>query len=277
MKKIEINQKEERPRVELVSTRGLVAGTCPTLAGGPRRVRELQGTREEPEGHPERGKRTDSEHRQCAVGDRRDESRLATEEVERLGLAEGRDEPGQHEDHAHDCHQRCGDLQELRHDYTSLFGFGMYNRATIAQFRYCVKNSILRAGSQAQTKNQHFCWFHRLSLMASRIKKFSSPKIKIWFEPMFFSGFFCGFERCGFAAFPSASWRIRGGTSSPPAAAKAVRANSRILHHVGNCKFERFASLRSATNLYSILGVKTNSRFRILGEENFLILNPKTI
>jgi len=26
------------------------------------------------------------------------------------------------------------------------------------------------------------------------IKKFSSPKIKIWFEPMFFSGFFCGFE-----------------------------------------------------------------------------------
>ena len=25
------------------------------------------------------------------------------------------------------------------------------------------------------------------------IKKFSSPKIKIWFEPMFFSGFFCGF------------------------------------------------------------------------------------
>src|SRR3989344_3431249 len=29
-----------------------------------------------------------------------------------------------------------------------------------------------------------------------RIKKFSSPKIKIWFEPMFFYGFFCGFERC---------------------------------------------------------------------------------
>ena len=31
------------------------------------------------------------------------------------------------------------------------------------------------------------------------IKKFSSPKIKIWFEPMFFSGFFCGFERFGSA------------------------------------------------------------------------------
>ena len=58
---------------------------------------------------------------------------------------------------------------------------------------------------------------------------------------MFFSGFFCGFERCGSlrlcsvraAAFPN----FRGGNSSPPQAAKAVRANSRILHHVGNCKF----------------------------------------
>ena len=33
------------------------------------------------------------------------------------------------------------------------------------------------------------------------IKKFSSPKIKMQFEPMFFSGFFCGFERCGSVAF----------------------------------------------------------------------------
>ena len=32
-----------------------------------------------------------------------------------------------------------------------------------------------------------------------RIKKCSSPKIKIWFAPMFFSGLFCGFERCGSA------------------------------------------------------------------------------
>ena len=60
---------------------------------------------------------------------------------------------------------------------------------------------------------------------------------------------------------------------------KKVRAFSNNGHQKGNCKFERFASrslsrfLRdSATNLYSILGVKTNSRFRILGEENFLIL-----
>ena len=88
-----------------------------------------------------------------------------------------------------------------------------------------------------------------------------------------FNGFFCGFERCGSAACPNFS----GGNSSPPAAAKAVRTNLRILHHIGNCKFEWFASLRSATNLYSILGVKTNSQFRILGEENFLILKTKTI
>jgi len=65
-----------------------------------------------------------------------------------------------------------------------------------------------------------------------RIKKFSSPKIKIWFEPMFFSEFFCGFQRCGSAAFPN----FRGGTSSPPQAAKCVRTNSRILHHVENAR-----------------------------------------
>jgi len=64
------------------------------------------------------------------------------------------------------------------------------------------------------------------------IKKFSSPKIKIWFEPMFFSGFFCGFQRCGSAAFPNFS----GGTSSPPQAAKCVRTNSRIPHQIGKVK-----------------------------------------
>ena len=99
------------------------------------------------------------------------------------------------------------------------------------------------------------------------IKKFSSPKIKIWFEPMFFYGFFCGFERSGFAAFPN----FRGGTFSPPQAAKCVRTNLRILHQKGKIKRFGFASLRSATNWYSILGAKTNWRFRILGEENFLI------
>src|SRR3990167_1255639 len=101
------------------------------------------------------------------------------------------------------------------------------------------------------------------------IKKFSSPKIKIWFEPMFFFGFFCGFERCGSAAFPN----FRGGTSSPPAAAKCVRTIFRILHHVGNCKQVGFASLRSATNWYSILGVKTNSRFRKIWFEPMFFRN----
>jgi len=117
--------------------------------------------------------------------------------------------------------------------------------------------------------NRKSPYFRAFSRFLFWIKKFSSPKIKIWFEPMFFSGFFCGFERCGSAAFPN----FRGGIFPE----KCVRTNSRILHHVGKVKEFWFASLRSATNLYSILGVKTNSRFRILGEENFLILNPKTI
>src|SRR3989344_8506947 len=111
--------------------------------------------------------------------------------------------------------------------------------------------------------------------MDSWIKNFSPPKIKILLKPMFFFGFFCGFERCGSppaprlwragAAFPN----FRGGIFPE----KCVRTNSRILHQVGKVKEFWFASLRSATNLYSILGVKTNWRFRILGEENFLILN----
>ncbi|PIR04760.1 MAG: hypothetical protein COV57_02710 [Candidatus Liptonbacteria bacterium CG11_big_fil_rev_8_21_14_0_20_35_14] len=75
---------------------------------------------------------------------------------------------------------------------------------------------------------------------------------------------------CGSAAF---SEFFRGGISSPPQAAKAVRTNSRILHTLENGKPEEAASLRSATNLYSILGVKKNWRFCIRGKENFLILN----
>ncbi|MEX2028924.1 MAG: hypothetical protein WD963_00365 [Candidatus Paceibacterota bacterium] len=112
-------------------------------------------------------------------------------------------------------------------------------------------------------KSPYFKAFSRISYW---IKKFSSPKIKIWFKPMFFSGFFCGFERCGSAAFRN----FRRGIFSE----KCVRTNSRILHQKGKVKEFWFASQRFATNWYSILGVKTNSRFRILGEENFLILNP---
>ena len=86
------------------------------------------------------------------------------------------------------------------------------------------KYSISTNVSQGQQKIRKFAV---LDLFLLWIKKFSSPKIKIWFEPMFFSGFFCGFQRCGSAAFTN----FRGGTSSPPAAAKCVRTNSRILHH----------------------------------------------
>ena len=41
----------------------------------------------------------------------------------------------------------------------------------------------------------------RMSLLMLMIKKFSFPKIKIWFDSMFFSEFFCGFYRHGGAAF----------------------------------------------------------------------------
>src|SRR3989344_1501278 len=69
-----------------------------------------------------------------------------------------------------------------------------------------------------------------------RIERISSPQIEIWFEPMFFSGFFCGFERCGSlrlrsvqaAAFPN----FCGGIFSE----KCVRTNSRILHQKGKVK-----------------------------------------
>ena len=73
---------------------------------------------------------------------------------------------------------------------------------------------------------------------------------------MFFSGLFCGFERCGSAAFGI----FRGGFS-PPQAAKWVRTNSRIEHHLGNCKLETAASFRPAVKVYCILGSKTNWRF----------------
>jgi len=78
-----------------------------------------------------------------------------------------------------------------------------------------------------------------------------------------FNEFFGSFYRYGEAAICWAG-------SSPPQAAKRVRTILRIQHHVGNFKRFWFASLRSATNLYSILGAKTNWRFR-LGERKFLI------
>ena len=66
---------------------------------------------------------------------------------------------------------------------------------------------------------------------------------------MFFSGFFGGFERNDFAAFPD-SFRV--GTFSPrPGGAKCVQTNSRILHHFGNSKPEE-ATERSEANQNSL-------------------------
>ena len=45
---------------------------------------------------------------------------------------------------------------DVRHSFSSLFG--MCGRADIARLRYC-KYGILRARSQAKTKNQHLCCF----------------------------------------------------------------------------------------------------------------------
>jgi len=72
----------------------------------------------------------------------------------------------------------------------------------------------------------------------------------------------------------SVVWRaLASGGGAGQFRSKWVRAKFRIEHQVRKVKEFRFASLRSATNLYSILGTKTNWRFRILGEESFLILN----
>src|SRR3989344_3613769 len=79
---------------------------------------------------------------------------------------------------------------------------------------------------------------------------------------MFFSGFFCGFERCGSpipSAFGGATGQtaaiseFRGGLSSSRACqgVKAVRTNSRILHQIGNIK-DSDAAERSEANLSNL-------------------------
>src|SRR3990167_6245996 len=80
------------------------------------------------------------------------------------------------------------------HQNLLLLDLGMCYRATMTRFVYCLEYSIFSARSQAQTKNQHFCCFGGLILMDSWIEKFSSPKIKIWFEPMFLTGSFAVFS-----------------------------------------------------------------------------------
>jgi len=98
------------------------------------------------------------------------------------------------------------------------------------------------------------------------IKNFLSPKIQNMVRADVFNRFFGSYYRYGSVAFSD----FCGGLFSPPSAAKCVRTILRIQHHVGNCKKFWFASLRSATNLYSILGAKTNWRFRF-GERKFFI------
>ncbi|OGE94600.1 MAG: hypothetical protein A3B10_00355 [Candidatus Doudnabacteria bacterium RIFCSPLOWO2_01_FULL_44_21] len=155
------------------------------------------------------------------------------------------------------------------HFWPPSFGFGMCDRVEMTRLLRRVNHSILELVCQAKwPTNRKSPYFRAFSGFLYWIKKFSFPRIKIWFAPMFFSGLFCGFQRCDCAAF-----RIFRGGFSPPAAAKWVRTNSRIEHHLGNCKLETAASLRSAVKAYCILGSKTNWRFCILGEENFLIFN----
>src|SRR3989344_4652645 len=101
------------------------------------------------------------------------------------------------------------------------------------------------------------------------IKNFLSPKIQNMVRADVFNRVFGSFYRCGSAAFP----HFRGGNSSPPQVAKCVRTNSRILLQKGKIKRFWFASLRSATNSYSILGVKTNSRFRKIWFEPMFFRN----
>src|SRR3990167_6313234 len=78
-------------------------------------------------------------------------------------------------------------------------------------------------------------------IIAQMIKKFSFPQNQKMVRADVFNGFFGSFYRFGSAAF---SGFFRGGTSSPPQAAKCVRTIFRILHHVGNCKFEGFSICR---------------------------------
>ena len=96
-----------------------------------------------------------------------------------------------------------------------LFGNAHFKALTSVVFK---KNTFTKTMADSTIQKKF------LALVIFMIKKFSSPKIKIWFELMFFSGFFCCFERCGSAAFPD----FRGGIFSE----KCVRTNSRILHHV---------------------------------------------
>ena len=225
--KISILEKVRAPS-RIAFCLGLVVGDNPTLLGKLGSMGEFHRTGDEPEGNPERGKPTGPDDNQGRVQSHRGERRLATDELERLGRPKGRDESRHHKCEAHDCHHWRRDLNELVYNFLlqgAVLGgtlpqrsAGYWNSDDIVNIAYMdLKVKLNRKSLYSKAFSGIQYW----------IKKFSSPKIKIWFEPMFFSGFFCGFERCGSAALPN----FRGGTSSPPAAAKCVRTNSRILHN----------------------------------------------
>jgi hypothetical protein len=97
------------------------------------------------------------------------------------------------------------------------------------------------------------------------IKKFSFPKI--WFEPMFLTGSLAVF----IGAAPPPFRIFAGGL---PRRRRRRNAFELIQEYSTSKEFASgFGSPRFARRLnwYSILGAKTNWRFRILGEENFLI------
>src|SRR3990167_941627 len=113
---------------------------------------------------------------------------------------------------------------------------------------------------QSRTQQKSFLFLLEEKIRRAHIRKS---------EENFFAGWRVPASGGGLA---SLVW-FRSGISDKMSSSQTVKT-----HHVGNCKFERFASRSlsalsadSAANWYSIFGVKTNSRFRILGEENFLI------
>src|SRR3989338_1234153 len=88
------------------------------------------------------------------------------------------------------------------HFWPPSFGFGMCDRVEMTRLLRRVNHSILELVCQAKwPTNRKSPYFRAFSGFLYWIKKFSFPRIKIWFAPMFFSGLFCGFQRCDCAAF----------------------------------------------------------------------------
>ena len=153
--------------------------------------------------------------------------------------------PGSDPEHVSDGvadRKRRPEISELFHDLPPFLECAHYDYLVVGFDRVPIFNILNIAYIYLKVKpNRKSPCYRAFSGISYWIKNFSSPKIKIWFEPIFFSGFFYGFERCGSAAFPN----FCGGNFSE----KCVRTNSRILHQTGKVKEFWFASLRSATKL----------------------------